>query len=175
MQSYSALIGLSENDKPLLEAKLGATADLLPERSERQFSRVIALKGLPVPVYGSSTVDVKALLKRRDSEECRAFKDWLSGSDGLTDKEIRERVSGFGRRIREVMNSKPGKAIRFVVSNGLGIGLSSLGPTGVVAGVAVSATDSFLLERLFPKDSIIAFLSKAYPSLFKNSGGDFQS
>lgn len=169
MRTYSALTGLTEDDKPLLDAKIGATADLLPERNDQQFSRVIALKGLPVPKYGSSVVDVKALLKLRDSEECRAFKDWLSGSQQLSDEEIRERVTGFGRRIREGVSSKTGRAIRFVVSNGLGILLGFSGqPVGMLGGLAISATDSFLLERLLPKDAIITFLSESYPSLFKS-------
>jgi hypothetical protein len=107
------------------------------------------------------------LLKIRESDECRAFKEWLSGSKALSDKELRERVSGFGRRIRQSVHSKVGKAVRFVVSNGLGIGLGLVsGPVGLVAGVAVSAADSFLLERLIPKDSVISFLSESYPSLF---------
>jgi hypothetical protein len=122
MQAYSALTGLSEKDKMLLDAKLGITAGLIaPTSSQQNFSRVMALKGLPVPEYGSSLVDVKRLLSIRESDECRAFKEWLSGSEVLSDKELRQRVSGFGRRIRQAVHSKVGKAVRFVVSNGLGI------------------------------------------------------
>jgi hypothetical protein len=168
MQAYSALNGLSEKDKVLLDAKLGATVGLIiPASSEQEFSRVAALKGLPVPEYGSSVVDVKKLLKIRESDECRAFKEWLSGSERLSDKELRERVSGFGRRIRQAVHSKVGKTVRFVVSNGLGIGLGLVSaPVGPVAGVVIGAADSFLLERLIPKDSVISFLSESYPSLF---------
>jgi hypothetical protein len=36
-------------------------------------------------------VDVKTLLKIRESDECRSFKQWLSGSEALSDKELRER------------------------------------------------------------------------------------
>jgi hypothetical protein len=43
-------------------------------------------------------------------------------------------------------------------------------PVGLVAGVVVSAADSFLLERLIPKDSVISFLSESYPSLFMPPG-----
>jgi hypothetical protein len=168
MQAYSTLTGLSEKDRALLEAKLGITAGLIvPTSIQQQFSRVTALKGLPVPEYGSSVVDVRKLLKIRESDECQAFKAWLSGSEVLSDKELRERISGFGRRIRQAVHSKVGKAVRFVVSNGLGIGLGLVSPpVGLVAGVAVSVADSFLLERLMPKDSVISFLSESYPSLF---------
>jgi hypothetical protein len=169
MQTYSALTGLSEKDKALLDAKLGAAASLIvPKSSEQEFSRVTSLKGLPIPEYGSSLVDVKKLLKIRESDECRAFKEWLSGSEALSEKELSERFSGLGRRIRQAVHSKTGKAVRFVVSNGLGIGISLVSPpVGLVVGVAVSAADSFLLERLIPKDAVISFLSESYPSLFK--------
>ena len=172
MQAYSALSGLSEQDRALLEAKLGAVASLVGTTScEKEFSRVATLKGLPVPEYGSSVVDVKTLLRIRESDECRAFKQWLSGSESLSDKELRERVSGFSRRIRHAIHSRVGKAVRFVVSNGLGIGLSFAAPVaGSVAGVAIAALDAFLLEALIPKDTVISFLSESYPSLFKSPG-----
>jgi hypothetical protein len=119
MDAYSALSGLSEKDRALLDAKLGATAALIVTTSSQQeFSRVATLKGLPLPEYGLSEVDVKALLKIRESDECRSFKQWLSGSEALSDKELRERVSGFARRIRQAVHSRVGKAVRFAVSNG---------------------------------------------------------
>jgi hypothetical protein len=61
------------------------------------------------------------------------------------------------------MHTKVGKAIRFVVSNGLALIPPPFGPA---AGLAASAVDSFLLERLVPKDAVISFLSESYPSLF---------
>jgi hypothetical protein len=171
MRAYSALTGLSKQDKGLLDAKVGATAGLIVSTScEQEFSRVTALKGLPIPEYGSTIVDVKTLLKIRESDECLAFKEWLSGSVALSDKELRERVSGFGRKIRQAVHSKIGRAVRFVISNGLGIGLGFVSPpVGLVGGVAVSAADSFLLGRLMPKDAVISFLSKSYPSLFMSA------
>jgi len=172
MQAYSALSGLGEKDRALLDAKLGAIAGLsVTTSSEQEFSRVATLKGLPVPEYGSSVVDVKTLLKIRESDECRSFKQWLSGAEALSDKELRERVSGFGRRIRQAVHSRVGKAVRFVVSNGLGIGLGLIAPpVGLVAGVAVATLDTFVLETLIPKDAVISFLSDSYPSLFRPPG-----
>jgi len=172
MSAYSALTGMDEKDKALLDAKLQIAACLIVHSScQSEFSRVRAVKGLPVPRFGTDVVDVKKLLKVRDSDECRGFKDWLSGAEALSDKELRERVAGFGRRIRQAMHSTVGKAVRFVVSNGLDIGLGLVSPTvGIPAGVAVSAADSFLLERLLPKDTVISFLSECYPSLFRPSG-----
>jgi hypothetical protein len=174
MQAYSTLSGLGEKDRALLDAKLGATAGLIATTSrEQEFSRVATLKGLPVPEYGSSVVDVKTLLKIRESDECRSFKQWLSGSEALSDKELRERVSGFSRKIREVVHSRVGKAVRFLVSTGLGTGLGFIPPqpvVGIVGTVALAALDAFLLETLIPRDAVISFLSESYPSLFKPPG-----
>lgn len=171
MRAHSAITGLSQDDRSLLDAKLGLTASLVdPMSHERAFSRLVALKGLPVPEYGSSVVDIKALLKIRDSDECRAFKEWLSGSEKLSEKELRERVSGFGRRIQQTVHSRVGKALRFVVSTGLGVTLGAVSPVyGAAAGIALNATDFFLLERLVPKDAVISILSEGYPSLFSVS------
>jgi hypothetical protein len=116
MRAHSALTGLGDKDQTLLDAKLGAVArstDFLT--SEQKFGRVVAVKGLPVPEYGSTIVDVKGLLRVRESDECAAFKQWLAGSDKLSERELRERVSGLGRRIRQAtLYSKVGKAVRFV-------------------------------------------------------------
>jgi hypothetical protein len=169
--AYYVLTGFREDDKPLLDSKFGAVASLNGStRREQALSRVVAIKGLPVPEFGSTTVDVKALLKVRESDECKAFKQWLSGSDALSDKELRERVSGLGRRIRQAIHTKTGKVLRFVFSTGfnVAVGLGLPGPAGIVAGLSVSAVDFFLLERLMPKDAVINFLSEGYPSLFKS-------
>ena len=167
MRAYGVLTGFSEEDKILLDSKLGAVASLSGStQREQAFSRAVAIKGLPVPEFGSTELDVKALLKVRESDECKAFKQWLDGSDALSNKELRERVSGLGRRIRQAIHTRTGKTLRFVFSNGLALGLGVTGPAGVAAGLAVSAVDFFLLERLMPKDAVINFLSEGYPSLF---------
>lgn len=168
MRAHSTLTGLSLDDKSLLDAKFGVTANLVnPTSQEQAFSRVIALKGLPVPEYGSDLVDVITLLKIRASDECRAFKEWLSGSEALSEKELRERVAGFSRRIQQAVHSRVGKAVRFIVSNGLGVTLGVVSPIyGTATGIALSALDSFLLESLVPKDAVMSFLSESYPSLF---------
>ena len=170
MQAHSTLTSLTQEDKSLLDTKLGVTANLVDRTSHAQaFSRVVALKGLPVPEYGSSVINVKTLLGIRESDECMAFKQWLSGSETLSDKELRERVAGFGRRIRQAVHSTTGKAVRFIFSTGLGISVGAISPhVGLVAGVAAGVVDTFLLERLIPKDAVISFLSESYPSIFKN-------
>jgi hypothetical protein len=169
MYTHLALADLSEYDRDLLQAKLGMIAEsVVPVSSEDQFSRVVSLKGLAVPEYGTTVLDVNALLKVRQSDECICFKSWLSGVDRLSDKEVRERFSGFGRRIRESLHSRVGKQLKFLLSSGIGVAVGQLAPVvGAVAGVGLAAIDSFLLERLAPKDSVLSFLNDGYRSVLK--------
>jgi hypothetical protein len=55
--------------------------------------------------------------------------------------------------------------MRFIVSNGLSFvpGVSAL------AGLGASAIDTFILDRIAPKDAVVSFLSENYRSLFKKA------
>jgi hypothetical protein len=163
MMAHSALSGTSAEDLPLLQGKLSMVADLVASSNhEHRFARVLDIAGLPAPSTGNWKIDAEKLLRIRESDECRAFRDWLSRSDSLPDVELKERLAGLNGRIRQAVNSKLGKTVRFVISNGLGL----LGP---VTGLTVSAVDSFILERLAPKDAVLAFLSESYQPLFKRN------
>ena len=124
---------------------------------------MVGLAGLPDPVFGETRVDVEKLLRLRDSDECRAFRDWLAQSDSLSDKEIRERINSLSSKIKLFLNTVPGKLTRFLVSGGL-----PLTPgVGLVLGMGASIVDAFILDKLAPKDGIVSFLSDSYPSVFK--------
>jgi hypothetical protein len=165
MTTYSALSGIREDDRPLLQGKLAVVADLVGSSNrETEFNRVVTLTGVPVPSFGSVRIDAQKLLKARESDECRAFRDWLRASDSLSDEQIDDRLKGLKSRISEFLNSTVGKAVRFVVSNGLSLGNPAI-------ALAASAVDSFIVERLAPKDGVVSFLSETYPSLFRSSRG----
>jgi hypothetical protein len=164
MSTHSAVSGITEADRPLLQGKFSMVASLVDSSNhEGRFERVLDIAGLPNPVLGETKVDAERLLKVRESDECRAFRDWLASTDSLSDKELKERTSGMTSRVRQALNSKLGKTIRFLISNGL----SYAGPLGVIAGPAASVLDGFILERLAPKDAILSFLIDGYPSLLK--------
>ena len=155
---------IREDDMPLLKGKLEVVGHLLHStNSERRFERVITVLDLPEPVLGETRVNAERLLKLRESDECRCFRDWLAGTESLSDAELSKRLQGISARIREAVNSKWGKRLRFVVSNGLSMVPP---PVGVAVGLAASAVDAFILERLAPKDGVVSFLSESYPSLF---------
>lgn len=164
MKTHTALSGITEADRPLLQGKFSLLANLVDSSNhERRFERVLNIAGMPNPIIGETKLDAEKLLKVRDSDECRAFRDWLASTDSLSDQELKKRISGMNSRVRRALNSKLGKTVRFIVSNGL----SYTGPLGVIAGPVASLIDGFILERLAPKDAILSFLIDGYPALLK--------
>ena len=76
MMSYNALSGFNETDVPLLQGKLSFVAKLASSTNqEEQFGHILDLRGLPKPVFGQTRIDATQLLKVRESDECRAFRD----------------------------------------------------------------------------------------------------
>jgi hypothetical protein len=162
MKTHSALSGITEGDRLVLYSKFSVLAGLLEaSNQESKFERVLSVAGMPDLPFKDTQIDAEKLLRVRESDECRAFRDWLASTDSLSDAELKKRISGITSRIRQALNSKLGKAIRFLVSNGV----SYAGPVGAVAGFATSVIDAFILERLAPKDSIVSFLVDGYASL----------
>jgi hypothetical protein len=85
----------------------------------------------------------------------------------LSENESHERLDGFGRQSRQVVDNTAGKAVR-PVSSRLVCGLGLISPSaGLVGGAAIGAVHSFQLERVMPKDVVIGFLSESHASLFK--------
>lgn len=170
MATYSAICGLNETDLPLLQAKLSLVGELIQStNNEQRFSRVIQLAGLPVPKFRKTKLDASAILKIRNSDDCRAFRDWLGTIDIVTNEELEKRLAGVRATIRAGLNSNYGRVMRFIISNGLQVatGLSVNPIAGTVANLAISAVDGFLVERLAPRDGIVSFLGTEYPSVFK--------
>lgn len=160
MKVCDAVSGITEKDLPVLQAKLGAAASLVQTSDgEKQFEHVAKLTGLQGPAFGQTKVDADKLLKIRESDDCRAFRDWLANTGSLSDKEVKDRIRGLNARISHAINSTPGKLVRVLVSLGL----------PGVAGLAASVVDMFILERLAPRDAVVAFLSDLYPSVFKKA------
>jgi hypothetical protein len=163
MAAYSAIVGFTENEAPLLFGKLaGVIGPQNPQPLEQQFSRVMTLANVPEFPRGKR-VDVDVLVKVRDSVECREFRSWLANAATLTDKEVEEMTGGFRSKVGSMIRSSAGKALRFAVTTILGFG-----PHGIVIGPASGAVDSFLVERVFPNPGVLAFLTELYPSLFKS-------
>jgi hypothetical protein len=80
MQTHSALVGINAGDQQLLYGKLGLLAKLAEPhtKKESQFHRVISLFDVPMARLGHSKLDAERILRVRESDDCRAFRDWLT-------------------------------------------------------------------------------------------------
>jgi hypothetical protein len=164
MESYEAVTGFRENELPIAEKKLSYLARQLdPEAQEERFGRVITIAGLPDPETVAGAVNVERLLEVRESRELREFRQWLRTLDNASDEEIAELVGSISAKVSEAVHSPAGKAIRFVASTLAG----AIPIAGPIAGVAVSALDTFLLEKIIPEPGPVSFIGTSYPSIFE--------
>jgi hypothetical protein len=162
MQAHSAITGFLEAEAPMLFGKFaGIIAPMNPQIAERQFERVIQLADIPEFKEGQR-VKADSLLKVRDSAECRDFREWLSTLDSISDEELKKMVAGVRSKMATLASSPGGKLVRLATTTGLGL----IPGIGLAAGVAASAIDSFLVDRVLPKSGVVAFLTETYPSLF---------
>lgn len=165
MQAHSAIVGFLDSEAPILFGKLaGIIAPMNPKTAEGQFERVIELADVPDFKSGQK-VDVELLIKVRDSAECREFREWLSTLESVTDTEIKQMVASIRSKMALLAGSTGGKFVRLATTTGIGL----IPGVGLAAGIAASAIDSFLVDRVLPKSGVVAFLTETYPSLFVSS------
>jgi hypothetical protein len=161
MKAYSALSGFREDELPLYRKKIDYLASVLTsEHKEKQFQRVIEIADLPQFSAETDVIDIDKLLKVRNSNEAREFRDWLGTCGSANDSEIKDRVAGLRAKGGVKIAGPSGKALRFFVTTLLG-NLSP--PAGLVGGLL----DTFLLEKVLPRSGVSAFINELYPSLFE--------
>lgn len=168
MAAYSSITGFSEAEAPLLFGKLaGIIRPMNPAAAESQFARVVTIAEFP-ELGLERRINVDNLLAARESAELREFRAWISELDKLTDSQVRDIIGGIRNKLGGLVQSGPGKALRFALTTA--IGLAGIGP-----GVAAGLLDTFLVERLLPNSGVASFLTKTYPSLFEADGTDVRS
>jgi hypothetical protein len=164
MKTYNALSGSAEEDLPLFSGKYEfLNSTFVPGARERSFERVLRTCGLPSFRFRApdQSFDMDRFLAVRRSAECIEFRRWLRKSESMTSQELISRVKGVRSRLGNLLGTQTGRMIRFVVSTGVGV------VGGAPLGAAVSALDTFLMERLFPLSGPTFFLGSLYPSLFE--------
>lgn len=169
MRSFNAISGFQDDEYSLFESRVEfLMRQLRPDAQEQRFDRIITLAGLPDVNEETSRrqIDVKKLMKVRQSDECKEFRAWLRGIDQTTDEEIERRVRALRGRVAEALTGGRGRTVRFAVTTGSGF----VPIVGSLLGPAVSAADSFLVDRLLGKPGPTTFLSSHYPSVFSGEG-----
>lgn len=165
MRRLQAIGGIRPTERALLSAKLGAVIEsLIPRDHSSELNRIT--KVLSLPTIGSSTataIDLERFVAARQSDDARQFRIWLRGVAGRSDEEILAEFTDARNRIGVAVSGLTGKALRLLVSAGIG----AIPPIGTALGVGAGLIDSFVVDKLFPRPSGIAFLADGYPSLFK--------
>lgn len=163
MENYSALSGLRDEERLILEHRFGFLAtQIRPTDQERRLHRVLEIAGLPDLGNVQEGFRIEKLLEIRDSKECMEFRNWLSSVDDVSDEEIAERVRSVREKIASAVQSPVGKVLRLLTSAGVGF-IPGVGP---IAGLGMSAVDEFLINRVLKESGPHAFLSHHYASLF---------
>jgi hypothetical protein len=166
MESFGAVTGFQQDEVPVFERKLSfLMSQLNPDIQEQRLERVITIGNLPgfSSLPAGTTIDAKRLLKLRNDPECHELRNWLRNIDTETDEEINSKFDSLRERMSWLLEGPGGKTARFLITSGAG----AIPVAGLVAGPALTAADSFLLERLIGKPGPAVFLSKRYPSIFK--------
>jgi len=163
MTELSALSGYREDEAALLFGKLASLISQNPKIVEEQFARVIEIADIP-DFKPNQRVDVERLLAARESDECRAFRDWLREAADLSDEDLRTMTHGIKQRLSALGSSTSGKIFRLAATTSIGL----IPVAGLVLGPVASALDTFLVDQSLKKSAVLGFLSDIYPSLFKS-------
>jgi hypothetical protein len=167
MEGFDAVTGFQSQELPLFDEKLSSILRQIdPEQQEVHFERVVTIAGLPGIedlLSADRTIDVKRLLKVRESPECKELRDWIRNVDAQTDAEIESQFESVRSRLASVVESRAGKSVRFLLTTGSAF-VPAIGP---VVSPLLSAGDEFLLEKVIGKPGPATFLNKSYRSIFE--------
>lgn len=162
METHSAVSGFRVSELPLFDDKVAFLArELDPAIQRERFTRVLEIAGLPdiEGALAAGQVDIPKLVELVQTSECQGFREWLRTVDSQDDAEIKDQLTSLAEHLRSAVHGGVGKVVRFGVS----------AVTGLIppVGLAVSALDTFVLEKLVGKPGPTTFLSKLYPSIFE--------
>jgi len=166
MRKFSSLTGFSDIDLPIFGEKLEFLASALsPDVQENRFQRVVELAGLPqIEDMQKTRIDAKQLLKIRESVECTEFRQWLTTTDAMSDDEVVHQIRSFSKIVGRLIGGETGQNVRFLITNGVGF----VPVVGQLISIPLSILDQFLIDNIFPRSGVAAFIDDMYPSIFEN-------
>ena len=161
MKNYEAIGGFSRDELPVYQGKLSALADTAYSgHTEARVMRIAKLTGLPRFDPAKTRLNIDKLLRARESDELRTFRDWLPTSDNLHDADVRQLLKGYRAVTSGFLRGGAATMVRLMIENVVGL----MNP---IAGTVLSVLDSFIVDKLFPRSGPAAFVNKTYPSLFE--------
>ncbi len=163
MAHYEALGTIGEADIPLLSDELQLFAGrLTPQQETVQFSRVVEVAGFPnfgrLAKEGQLRLD--KILELRETKEIEEFRNWLPTIADVSEDELRKRVESVTNHVGSFLRSKPGKALRWLATKGIGTVLPE-------TSIPISLANTFLLEKFLPVSGPISFINNKLSSVFE--------
>lgn len=160
MRAVEAASGFTEVQANIVSKRIDFCSKLHTQSDVRPtLTRVIDIAKAP-SLEPSSLIDVDELIRLRDSNEARAFRDWLQRSQELQDSEFEELLTGWRNRLGETLKMRNVKGLRWLTSTGVG----SIEP---ITGVVFSALD-FFLDRFLPGMGPIGFIVGDYKKFIQS-------
>jgi hypothetical protein len=165
MKIYSALSGFNDIDIPVFVDKLTFLASAIsPNLDEERFQRVIEITGLPHLNYIEGVkLNAKKMIEIRQSVEALEFRQWLRNTDNLSDEEIIKQINSLSKTVGRLIGGEVGQNIRFLITNGAGF----VPIIGQAVSTSLSILDKFVIDKIFPRSGISAFIDDMYPSIFE--------
>lgn len=163
MDSFQAITGLRDNELPVFDRKLARLAGQLdPDAHEGRFDRVIEITGTPsiANIEPGSYVNIDRVLTLRAEPEWQDFRTLLRALDDSNGHEIEARVRSIREKTAAAFHSGAGQTIRTVISGAVGL-------AGLPFGLAWTAGDKFVADKLIGKPGPLSLLSRRYRSLFE--------
>jgi hypothetical protein len=171
MREFTCILGMEEDEEQAWNLKADSLYRAFtqePHSREPQFLRVAKIAGLGERgLTESGRIDLDRLMRLRSSDDLAVFRTWLRSAESKTDKEIRDRVTSLRSRVGNFLSGTvAGKALRIVLTNSSGAIPNPL--VSIPVGLGLSALDSFLLERVLPRDAVLSVLVDEYPAICKD-------
>jgi hypothetical protein len=166
MQATDSVSGFREDELPVLDGRFQwAWQSLDPQAQEARFQRVVTIGGLPdlSDLPPGQQIDIKRVLKLRDTADARQMRTWLRNIDSESDAEISDRLFSFREGLAAATHTRSKRAMRFLLVNVAGW----LPPAGTLTGIAAGGADRFIFEKLIGAPGPATFLGRSYPSIFE--------
>ncbi len=118
MNRFNAISGLKDDDLPLLDEKINFLNKYFnPEVQKKRLHRLFNIIDFPDLNFecNSDSINLTKLIKIRNSDECKEFRNWLPEIDKMSDVEIKELVNSMQAKISSIIHTKLGKSFRFLI------------------------------------------------------------
>lgn len=163
MHDFNSISGFKDEvEFEIFKEKLRPIGEkLCEEKLNKNFTKIIDIEGLPNfnEIIQKDNFSIEKLLKLKNTDECKEFRNWLWKMENSSEKEIKDRILNLNSKIGNFLSTKTGKTIRFMTTTIAGL----INPLGIT----LAPIDTFLVDKFFKKDGVTAFINKLYPSLYE--------